>query len=124
MQVKTNHNTGANVKTTQVNNDSIADINHTTKLAILTFGDIHKNQFTVVKPILDKYGFKGSFFVTCGFVKDNNAKNIGMDNGKENGTPRMSWSDIVALQQDGQDIESKGMTHRDLNQLSSKIFRI
>src|SRR5689334_21140552 len=76
VRLKINHNTGANVKTTQVNNDSIADTNHTAKLAILTFGDIHKNQFTVVKPILDKYGFKGSFFVTCGFVKDNNAKNI------------------------------------------------
>lgn len=120
VRLKINHNTGANVKTTQVNNDSIADTNHTAKLAILTFGDIHKNQFTVVKPILDKYGFKGSFFVTCGFVKDNNAKNIGMNNGKENGTPRMSWSDIEALKQDGQDIESKGMTHRDLNQLGAK----
>jgi hypothetical protein len=61
VQLKINHNTEANVKTTQVNNDSIADTNHTAKLAILTFGDIHKNQFTVVKPILDKYGFKGSF---------------------------------------------------------------
>jgi hypothetical protein len=30
----------------------------------------------------------------------------------------MSWNDILALQQDGQDIESKGMTHQDLNQLS------
>jgi hypothetical protein len=30
----------------------------------------------------------------------------------------MSWNDILALQEDGQDIESKGMTHQDLNQLS------
>ena len=32
----------------------------------------------------------------------------------------MSWNDILQLQQDGQDIESKGMTHRDLNQLAPK----
>src|SRR5262249_45683364 len=82
------------------------------------FGDIHKNQFTIVKPILDQYGFKGSFFVTCGFVKDSNNENVGNDNGGKNGTPRMSWNDIIALQKDGQDIQSKGMTHRDLNRLS------
>ncbi len=32
--------------------------------------------------------------------------------------PRMSWNDILSLQQDGQEIESKGMTHRDLNLLA------
>ncbi len=36
----------------------------TNKVVILTFGDIHKSQFTNVKPILDQYGFKGSFFCT------------------------------------------------------------
>ena len=36
----------------------------TNKVVILTFGDIHKSQFTNVKPILDQYGFKGSFFYT------------------------------------------------------------
>ncbi|MGB0029494.1 MAG: polysaccharide deacetylase family protein [Nitrososphaeraceae archaeon] len=32
--------------------------------------------------------------------------------------PRMSWNDILSLQQDGQEIESKGMTHRDINLLA------
>ena len=90
------------------------------KLVILTFGDTIKNQLTTAKPILDKYGFKASFFITCGFVDDSNRnetpKNINNDNGKH----RMSWNDILQLQQDGQDIESKGMTHRDLNQLAPK----
>ena len=83
----------------------------TDKLIILTFGDTIKNQFTIAKPILDQYGFKASFFITCRFPDDGNK------NG-DNGNPRLSWDDILALQQDGQDIESKGMTHRDLNQLS------
>jgi hypothetical protein len=30
----------------------------------------------------------------------------------------MNWQDISALQNDGQDIESKTMTHRNLSQLS------
>ena len=41
-------------------------------------------------------------------------------NSNHNELPPLSWNDILTLQQDGQDIESKGMTHRDLNQLSPK----
>ena len=88
VQVKMNHNTVVDVKTANINNDSITDVNHDNKLAILTFGDIHKSQYTVVKPILDQYGFKGSFFVTCNFVNDSNDNNVGKDNGKKNETPR------------------------------------
>jgi peptidoglycan/xylan/chitin deacetylase (PgdA/CDA1 family) len=84
---------------------------NTDKLIILTFGDTIKSQFTTTKPILDQYGFKASFFITCRFPDDGNK------NG-DSGNPHMSWNDILALQQDGQDIESKGMTHHDLNRLS------
>jgi peptidoglycan/xylan/chitin deacetylase (PgdA/CDA1 family) len=93
---------------------------NTGKLVILTFGDTLKSQFTTAKPILDQYGFKASFFITCSFPDDggNNGDKINRDNSNNNGNPHMSWNDILALQQDGQDIESKGMTHQDLNQLS------
>src|SRR4051794_23769402 len=109
-------------KTKEINSNlpsNISTINNG-KLVILTFGDTIKNQLTTAKPILDKYGFKASFFITCGFVDDSNrneaTKNINNDNGKH----RMNWNDILQLQQDGQDIESKGMTHRDLNRLAPK----
>ncbi|MFZ0897578.1 MAG: polysaccharide deacetylase family protein [Candidatus Nitrosopolaris sp.] len=75
------------------------------KIVILTFGDGWKNQYTAVKPILDKYGFKASFFITCNFV----------------GLPlplRMNWQDIVSLYRDGNDIGSKTMTYKDLTKLS------
>ena len=85
-----NHNTVVDVKTANINNDSITDVNHDNKLAILTFGDIHKSRSTVVKPILDQYGFKGSFFVTCNFVNDSKDNNVGKDNGKKNETPRVA----------------------------------
>ena len=39
-----------------------------TKLAIINFDDGYKSQFTNAKPILDKYGFKASFFIVCNFV--------------------------------------------------------
>ena len=76
------------------------------KVVILTFGDTIKSQFTTAKPILDQYGFKASFFITCGYVSD------------QTQMQRLSWNDILASQEDGQDIESKGMTHSDLNSLS------
>ena len=71
---------------------------------MITFGDTLKSQFTNAKPILDKYGFKASFFITCLWVGSDKA--------------RMTWQDILALQMDGQDIESKTMTHRRMTNLS------
>ncbi|MGA9150740.1 MAG: polysaccharide deacetylase family protein, partial [Candidatus Nitrosopolaris sp.] len=60
------------------------------------------------KPILDKYGFKASFFIICGRV----------------GTERssMNWQDIAELKKDGMDIESHSMTHTNLNRLSTNAL--
>src|SRR5437763_16798134 len=38
--------------------------NDNSKVVILTYDDTYKSQFTTVKPILDEYGFKESFFIT------------------------------------------------------------
>lgn len=83
--------------------------NSNSKVVILTFGDTKKSQFTTAKPILDQYGFKASFFITCSYAED------------QKQTQHLSWNDILALQEDGQD-ESKGMTPVDLNNLSSKAL--
>ena len=74
------------------------------KVVMLTFGDTLKSQFTNGKPILDKYGFKSSFFITCLWAGSDKT--------------RMTWQDILALQTDGQTIESKTMTHRRMTNLS------
>ena len=37
------------------------------KLVVLTFDDSVKSHFTVVRPVLSKYGFGATFFVTEGF---------------------------------------------------------
>jgi hypothetical protein len=83
---------------------SVVGISHPSKVVILTFGDTLKSQFTNAKPILDKYGFKGSFFITCLSVASSKSD--------------MTWQDISGLQNDGQDIESKAMNHRMMTQLS------
>lgn len=77
------------------------------KVVILTFGDTIKSQFTNAKPILDKYGLKGTFFVTCLWVGSHIY-----------GMSRLTWQDVSALEKDGQNIESKTMTHRGMAHLS------
>ena len=81
-----------------------ANVANVPKVAILTFGDGWKSQFTNAKPILDKYGFKASFFVTCDRV----------------GRPsKMTWQDLVTLHNEGHDIESKTMTAPVLTNVSA-----
>src|SRR6266702_2075439 len=45
---------------------------NSTKIVILTFDDNWKSQFTNVKPILDQYGYKATFFIICNYVGRDN----------------------------------------------------
>ena len=81
------------------------------KIAILNFDDGWKSHYQYVKPILDKYNIKATFYIVCNYV-DNNNNNI---NGK-----RMNWNQIIDLQKDGMDIGSHTMNHVDLEGLSNK----
>lgn len=82
---------------------------NSTKVIILAFDDSPKSQFTLAKPVLDRYGYKGSFFTVCTYVNHGSA---GVDKS------RMTWQDLQILQQQGHDIESHTMTHTDLNHKS------
>src|SRR5919107_992595 len=84
---------------------------NSTKIIILAFDDSPKSQFTLAKPILDEYGYKGSFFTVCNFV--NNGIN-------RFGNESMSWKNIKTLQQQGHDIESHTMTHTALHNRSQQ----
>jgi peptidoglycan/xylan/chitin deacetylase (PgdA/CDA1 family) len=77
------------------------------KVVILTFGDGRKSQFTNARPILDKYGFKASFFIVCNWV--------GLSS-------QMSWQDIEQLHEEGHDIGSKTMSYKILTNLSSNAL--
>ncbi len=100
------------------NNESIsvfATSNSSDKVIIVTLDDDWKNQYIQVKPILDKYGFKATFYITPGCISYQNksfCNNIA--------TPEsvMNWSDIKSLQDAGHNIESHGMSHKDLTALS------
>ena len=64
------------VMTNGTNSDLQSNASKTTnndKLVIITFGDTIKNQITIAKPILDQYGFKASFFITCDFASSSSS---------------------------------------------------
>jgi peptidoglycan/xylan/chitin deacetylase (PgdA/CDA1 family) len=90
-------------------NSGYASNSNANKVVIINFDDSHKSQYEYAKPILDKYGFKATFFEVCDWIGTNHDHDL--DNG-------MSWQDIAALQHDGMDIESHTMTHPHLNELS------
>ena len=78
----------------QINNTILNSGNSSVpKVVILNFYDDDIGQFTNGKPILDKYGFKGTFFIVCKWA------------GSDNNT-RMTWQDITQLYREGHDIES------------------
>jgi peptidoglycan/xylan/chitin deacetylase (PgdA/CDA1 family) len=76
------------------------------KVVILNFDDGRLSQYTNALPILDKYGFKATFYVVCNYI------------GKKEGY--MDWTEIKTLQKEGHDIGSHSMNHVRLEQLSKK----
>jgi peptidoglycan/xylan/chitin deacetylase (PgdA/CDA1 family) len=106
---KKGENNNANVNdnnTIDVNNPSSDSSNDTPKAVILNFYDNDIGQFTSAKPILDKYGFKGTFFVVCNWASSHNPD-------------RMTWMEITQLYREGHDIESHSTSHKVLSKLSA-----
>jgi Polysaccharide deacetylase len=73
---------------------------------MINFDDGYKSHFLYAKPILDKYGFKATFFIVCGKM--------------ETKPKWMTWQDIMALKNDGMDIQSHTMTHAHLDSVSAQ----
>ena len=69
------------------------------KLVVLTFDDSVKSHFTVVRPILMKYKFGATFFVTEGFEFKTNKEHY------------MTWEEIAHLHQDGFEIGNHTRDH-------------
>ena len=80
------------------------------KFVIINFDDSHESDYTYAKPILDKYGFKATFFEVCNWIEA----------GYHELDVSTTWQQVAALQQDGMDIEAHTMTHPNLNDLSSQ----
>ena len=69
------------------------------KLVVLTFDDAVKSHHSVVRPILKKYGFGATFFVTEGF------------DFRTNKADYMTWEEIAELHADGFEIGNHTRDH-------------
>jgi peptidoglycan/xylan/chitin deacetylase (PgdA/CDA1 family) len=81
---------------------------NTNKVVILNFDDSQKSQYTNAKPILDKYGFKATFYVVCSYI------------GAKEGY--MNWQEVETLHREGHDIASHSMHHIHLAELPKKAI--
>ena len=98
----------------QINNDihneaTTSAVITTPKVLVLNFYDNDVGQFTNARPILDRYGFKGTFFIVCNWANSHNPQ-------------RMNWTDITQLYKEGHDIQSHSMTHKLLDRLSTSAL--
>jgi peptidoglycan/xylan/chitin deacetylase (PgdA/CDA1 family) len=72
------------------------------KVVVLTFDDGYEDAATVALPLLRKYGARGTFFVSSGFV----------------GTPRhLTWKEMRAMRAAGMEVACHGTFHLDLSTL-------
>lgn len=80
------------------------------KLVVLTFDDASASQYSIVAPMLKKYGFGGTFFV-CEFQP-----NYG------DSTLYMNWRQIKALDQMGFEVANHTHTHANVSKLTKAEF--
>jgi peptidoglycan/xylan/chitin deacetylase (PgdA/CDA1 family) len=69
------------------------------KLVVLTFDDSAKSHYTTVRPVLKRYGFGATFFITEGFDFTTNK------------TDYMTWEEIAQLHRDGFEVGNHTRDH-------------
>ena len=87
------------------------------KLVVLTFDDSVASHYSVVRPLLKKYGFSATFFITEGFSFRANKQDY------------MTWEQIAELNRDGFEIGNHTRDHlsvnaRNLDKLTEQIEAI
>ena len=87
------------------------------KLVVLTFDDSVASHYSVVRPLLKRYGFGATFFITEGFSFRTNKQDY------------MTWEQIKELHQDGFEIgnhtrDHLGISARTLGQLREQVEAI
>jgi peptidoglycan/xylan/chitin deacetylase (PgdA/CDA1 family) len=77
------------------------------KPIVLTFDDGYRDAYEFAYPILQKYGFVGTFFIITDRVTYNEPAHV-------------SWDQIIEMHNAGMDIQSHSRTHPDLRSLSDE----
>jgi peptidoglycan/xylan/chitin deacetylase (PgdA/CDA1 family) len=77
------------------------------KPIVITFDDGYEDNWATAVPILEKYGFKATFFIVTGKVGD---------------AGYMTWQEIQAMQTKGMEIGSHTVNHYPINEISLHEF--
>ncbi len=94
-----------------IDNIRIARYRHDHGAAIsFTYDDGYPDHVSLAAPMLDKYGFKGTFFLIVGSVLENDAA-VGAA-----GEPATSWDDWRAIAAQGHEIGNHTWSHANLTQ--------
>ncbi len=72
-----------------------------------TFDDGMKEHYTLVAPMMDKHGFKGTFWVVPGYVERN-----------DGWTP--TWEELKEMAVNGHEMSNHSMRHKNLTELSQE----
>jgi len=84
------------------------------RAAVITFDDGYRSVHDVALPALLRFGYHAILFVPTGFIGRSNA----FDGGAEPEEPLCSWDQLHRLEQNGVSIQSHGVSHHRLSQLS------
>jgi peptidoglycan/xylan/chitin deacetylase (PgdA/CDA1 family) len=80
------------------------------KLVVLTFDDSSKSHFTIARPLLKKYRFGATFFITEGFDFSTNQRDY------------MTWEEIALLNKDGFEIGNHTHDHQSVTPRALRDF--
>jgi peptidoglycan/xylan/chitin deacetylase (PgdA/CDA1 family) len=98
--------TSSSITSITNNNNNNNNNGSTERAVILTFSDSSKSQYANARPILNGYGFKGTFFITCSLIAPSTK------------SPSMTWQNVAAMKNEGHNIQSGAMTYAPLINLS------
>jgi len=86
------------------------------RTALLTFDDGFASMASVVRPILDRFGYPAVLFVPTAFIGGTNR----FDDGNEPEEKICDWSQLRELQRGGVSIQSHGVYHRSFSRLNAE----
>ena len=87
------------------------------RAVVLTFDDGYEDFHSRAMPLLERYGFTATVFVTTGWVQD-----AGPSAGRRPGR-MLSWSQIAEAADAGIEVGAHSCQHPQLDQLSEKLLR-
>lgn len=100
----------------------IARWSHDADAAVsFTFDDGLQCHRDKAMPLLDEFGFKGTFFVIAGEMREHRSSPPRINPRFHYGEGAVSWDEVAELHADGQEIGNHSLTHSFLDQISDPV---